>query len=205
MFGIASQLPEETLWVGLTFAAYLLGSMPTGYWLVKAKTGEDIRTIGSGSTGATNVKRVLGSKAAILVMVVDMLKSLIPLLLVRAYLPELPWLHVAMAVAAIVGHSKSVFLGFTGGKSAATGLGSILGLAPIMGLALGLVAFTLFKLTRTVSIASMTAALLAPIALTLAHKPVAYITYAGMAALYVIYLHRANIQRLLSGTENRLV
>lgn len=198
-------MPISPLSIAIIAGAYLLGSIPTGYWLVRAKTGQDIRTIGSGSTGATNVKRALGKKYAILVMVADMLKSLVPIAIIKILLPDASWLHVGMAAAAVFGHSKSVFLGFTGGKSAATGLGSMLGLTPIIGLGLGLLAFTIFKLSRTVSIASMSAAVVAPVALYLTGKPVAYIAYASLAAVYVIYLHRANIKRLLQGTENRLV
>ena len=115
--------------------AYLIGSIPTGYIIVKAFTGQDIRQVGSGSTGATNVKRVMGKKWFFIVMLLDALKGAVPVLIAK-YLPLLQinsaklagLTAVVAAIFVLLGHSKSIFLGFTGGKSVASGVGTILAL-----------------------------------------------------------------------------
>ena len=110
---------------------YLIGSIPTGYIIVKAKTGEDIRKVGSGSTGATNVKRVLGKKWFFIVMILDAIKGALPVVLAVLFLhayAKYGITPVAAAVAVLVGHSKSIFLKFTGGKSVASGVGTIIAL-----------------------------------------------------------------------------
>ena len=111
--------------------AYLIGSIPTGYIIVKTKTGQDIRQVGSGSTGATNVKRVLGKKWFFIVMILDAIKGAIPVLLAKYFITTAAHLGLAdviAAVAVIIGHSKPVFLGFKGGKSVASGVGTMLAL-----------------------------------------------------------------------------
>lgn len=183
---------------------YLIGSLPTGYLVVKQMTGQDIRTVGSGGTGATNVRRAAGGKAAIFVLVCDLLKGLLPVLAGKWFFPQLPWLHVILACTSIIGHSKSVFLGFSGGKSAATGLGGMLGLQFFAGLLVGVIAYTVSKTSRYQSVGSMTAAFSSPILMYLFGAPIEYVYYSVFAAAYVIYMHKANIGRLLSGTENRL-
>lgn len=183
---------------------YLAGAIPTGYLVVKRLTGEDIRTHGSGGTGATNVRRVAGGKAALFVLVFDLLKGMIPVLLSRQLYPELPWLHVLVALMSVIGHSKSVFLGFAGGKSAATGLGGMLGLAFQPALLVAVVAYAVTKLSRYQSVGSITASVAAPILMVAFHCPMPYIIYVAVAAVYVIYLHKANIARLLAGKENPL-
>lgn len=183
---------------------YLIGSCPTAYLVVKQLTGQDIRTIGSGNVGATNVKRAAGFKPFLFVLIFDFCKGLVPVLIAKQLYPDKYLLHVLVALASVVGHSKSIFLKFAGGKSAATGLGGILGLAPLPGLILGITAFTITKTSRYVSLGSITASLLSPILLLLFRYPVPYIVYATIAGVYVVWLHRANIQRLLKGTENRI-
>jgi len=190
--------------------AYFIGSFPTGYILVKALKGIDIREIGSGSTGATNVKRVLGMKAYIFVMFVDALKGLLPVLAAKyidsklGILSEYHLLPVFVAVAVILGHSKSIFLKFTGGKSVASGVGTILGLYWPVGLItiLGWVVLTYF--TKVVSISSMIVVLLTPLWMFLFKQPLSYIIYCLVGALYIVYLHRENIKRLFSGNENKI-
>ncbi len=191
-------------WPAILLVGYLLGAIPLGYILVKAKTGQDLRSIGSGSTGTTNVKRAIGGKAALVVLAFDILKAVVPVWVLKALYPSAYWLHIGVALAVIIGHSRSVFLGFTGGKSAASSLGSMLALSPLCGLFLGVVAFTLFRLTKTMSIASILTAVLSPITFYLAGQPLPYWLYVLMAALYVIVLHRANIARLLQGQDNPL-
>lgn len=192
------------VWALAIAGAYLLGSVPTGYLLVKKLKGVDIRDFGSGNIGATNVKRVAGNKAFATVLLLDFMKGFLPVLAVKWLLPQAPILHVLVAMASVLGHSKSIFFGFTGGKSAATGLGGIVGLAPIPGLLLAGLAFVIIKLGRIVSIGTMTAAVVGPILLYLFKAPLAYVIYSIIVALYVIYLHKANIGRLMSGTENRI-
>lgn len=184
--------------------AYLIGAIPTGYLVVKRLTGQDIRTFGSGGTGATNVRRVAGKQAALFVLFVDFHKGLVPVLLVKRFFPDLYWLHIVVALVSMIGHSKSIFLGFSGGKSAATGLGTLVALNWPTGLIVGLTAFLVVKLSRIQSVGSMSAALVGVLSMWLFHAPLAYVVYAFLAAAYVIIMHKANIIRLLNGTENRI-
>ena len=184
--------------------AYLLGAIPTGYIVAKQVAGIDIRDHGSGNTGATNVKRVVGNKAGLFVLVCDFFKGLIPVLLAKFLFPEAHYVHIFSALAPVIGHSKSIFLKFGGGKSAITGLGGIMALAPLPGLFLGVIAFTIIKITRLVSVGTMTAAAAGPLVLYLMNEPLPYTGYTAITGLYVIYLHRANIERLIKGTENRI-
>lgn len=200
----------------LLVAAYLLGSIPTGYLVARWAKGIDIRQCGSGGTGATNVLRTVGKGAAIAVLLIDLIKGLLAVLLamatwpqVLALAPELapdwrPWILMLAGLLAIVGHSKSVWIGFAGGKSAASGLGVLLGLAwPV---ALGAVAaFGLtLALSRIVSLGSIAAAIATMILMVATGQPLPYIVLGGLAALYVILRHRSNIERLRLGTEPRL-
>lgn len=189
--------------LGCILAAYLIGSIPTGYILVKLTKGIDIRTIGSGSTGATNVKRVLGLKGFIITMMLDGLKGIIPTLLVREFIP-ISFIAPVVAAMIIIGHSKSIFLNFTGGKSVAAGAGTIIGLNPLAGLLTFLVWSTLTYFTKYVSVGSIVALSLAPFWMFLFKAPMSYILYCSIGALYVIYLHRENIKRLLKGEENKV-
>jgi len=193
------------LLLAATVLCYFIGAIPTGYLVVKQLTGEDIRTHGSGSTGATNVRRIAGDKAAKVVMVLDMLKATIPVLLARLWLfPTDPLWHVVFAIAIIVGHSKSIFLGFRGGKSAASGLGAVLGFNPLAGALTGVVAYSVTKLSRYVSVGSLSAAMAAPILFLLLGSPTEYVMFTVIAGTYVTWLHRENIRRLMNGTENKL-
>jgi glycerol-3-phosphate acyltransferase PlsY len=192
----------------ILLAAYLIGAMPTAYLTAKKLAGIDIREHGSKNAGATNVMRVVGKKAGFFVMGVDFCKGLLPVVVTRLLLPpEAPlhdWIPVLVALMAILGHSKSVFLQFTGGKSAITGLGAFIGLEPLGGLILAVLAFVIIKLTRMVSVGSMTCALLAGLTMYLLGDPMPYVWYGVVSGVVVIVLHRANIQRLLAGTENRI-
>jgi glycerol-3-phosphate acyltransferase PlsY len=188
-------------------ASYLIGSIPTGYIIVKLFTGQDIRTIGSGSTGATNVKRVMGKKWFFIVMLLDALKGALPVVLTALYatsLSEYGVLPVIAAVCAILGHSKSVFLEFTGGKSVATGVGTLMALNWQAGLIIAAVWGTVTWVSKYVSLGSIVALALSPLIMWFLNAPVAYIVYAVLAAVYVIYLHRENIKRLKEGCENKV-
>ncbi len=188
-------------------ASYLIGSIPTGYIIVKLFTGQDIRTIGSGSTGATNVKRVMGKNWFFTVMLLDALKGALPVILTALYMPalrEIGVLPVVSAICVILGHSKSVFLNFTGGKSVASGVGTLMALNWQAGLIIAAVWGVVTWVSKYVSLGSIVALALAPIIMWLLNAPIAYILYALIAAIYVIYLHRENIKRLREGTENKV-
>lgn len=187
--------------------AYIIGSIPTGYLIVKAKTGQDIRTIGSGSTGATNVKRVLGKNWFFIVMFLDAIKGALPVVLAKLFVTagaSLGLAPVIAAVAVIIGHSKSCFLGFKGGKSVASGVGTILALNWIVGLIIALVWGVITYTTKYVSVGSMIALFISPFLMYFLGAPVAYIGYCALGAIYIIYLHRENIKRLLAGNENKV-
>jgi len=187
--------------------AYIIGSIPTGYLIVKGFRKEDIRKIGSGSTGATNVKRVMGKKWFFIVMLLDAFKGALPVLLAK-YLTfsfaQLGLLPVIAAIAVILGHSKSIFLGFTGGKSVASGVGTILALNWQVGLILAAIWGTITYLTRYVSVGSIIALGVSPILMWVFKAPLAYVGYCLLGAIYIIYLHRENILRLIAGNENKV-
>lgn len=188
-------------------SSYLIGSIPTGYIIVKLFTGQDIRTIGSGSTGATNVKRVMGKKWFFIVMLLDALKGALPVVLTALFataLAHLGVLPVLAAVCAILGHSKSVFLNFTGGKSVASGVGTLMALNWQAGLIIAAVWGIVTWVSKYVSLGSIVALALSPLIMWFLNAPVAYIVYALIAAIYVIYLHRENIKRLKEGRENKV-
>lgn len=187
--------------------AYIIGSIPTGYIIVKLKTGQDIRTIGSGSTGATNVKRVLGKKWFFTVMLLDALKGALPVLLAKYFINVgTSWgiAPVAAAVAVIIGHSKPYFLQFKGGKSVASGIGTILALNFTAGLIIAAVWGVVTYFTKYVSVGSITALVLSPIIMYFCGTPIAYPLYCFLGAIYIVYLHRENIKRLMKGTENKV-
>ena len=187
--------------------AYLIGSIPTGYLIVKAKTGKDIRTIGSGSTGATNVKRVLGKKYFFLVMFLDAFKGALPVILAKIFATtalSIGLIPIVSAVAVIIGHSKSVFLQFKGGKSVASGVGTILALNFAAGLIIAAVWAIITYLTKYVSAGSIAALLLSPFVMYFLKAPIAYTVYCALGAIYIVYLHRENIRRLIQGNENKV-
>jgi glycerol-3-phosphate acyltransferase PlsY len=199
----------------LLLGAYLLGAIPTGYLVAQAAQGIDIREHGSGNTGATNVFRVVGKKAGITVLAIDLLKGIVAVWLVRFVLsaiaptyPELTsiaaWLITGAGLLAILGHSRSIWLNWTGGKSVATGLGVLLALHWPVGLgAAGVFGLTLAAF-RMVSVGSIAAAVSAVVLMVVLNQPVPYILLAIAGSCYVIWRHQANIQRILAGTEPRL-
>ena len=190
-------------------AAYLLGSIPFGYLLVRFFRKEDIRTTGSGNIGATNVARSGAKGLGVLTLLLDLGKGLLAVLIARHFAPGIPKspsdLAVGAAVAAVLGHVFPVWLGFKGGKGVATALGVFLALLPGVALAAVLVFGAVVALTRIVSLASLVAAAALPIFAILLSPDRSPIYLGGMVfiALLVIVKHRANIQRLLSGTEAR--
>lgn len=193
--------------LAVVISAYIIGSIPTGYIIVKAFTGQDIRTIGSGSTGATNVKRVMGKKWFFITLLLDAFKGALPVVLAAMFAKSftgIGLLPVLAAVAVILGHSKSIFLKFTGGKSVASGVGTILALNWQVGLIIAAVWAVITFFTRYVSVGSIIALALSPFIMRAFKAPAAYICYCALGALYIIWLHRSNIQRLIKGEENKV-
>lgn len=187
--------------------AYLIGSIPTGYIVVKLFTGQDIRTIGSGSTGATNVKRAMGKKWFFIVLLLDALKGAIPVLLAKVFATvfvSIGLVPVLCAIAVILGHSKSIFLNFSGGKSVASGVGTILALNIFVGLVIAVVWSIITYFSKYVSLGSIIALSLSPFVMFAFKEPIAYVAYCALGAFYIIYLHRENIKRLINGTENKV-
>lgn len=193
--------------ISVILGAYLIGSIPTGYIIVKLATGQDIRTIGSGSTGATNVKRVMGKKWFFITLLLDAFKGALPVVLAYflcSNFTDIGLLPVLAAVAVILGHSKSIFLKFTGGKSVASGVGTILALNIWVGLIIAAIWGVITYTSKYVSLGSIIALAISPILMYLFKQPVAYIVYCAVGALYIIWLHRSNIQRLIKGEENKV-
>lgn len=203
--------------VGLGIA-YLLGATPTGYWAGKLFKGIDIQEHGSKSTGATNVLRTLGKWPALIVLLVDVLKGVAALVVVRwlytlpSFTPPtgldlqswVPWAACLAGLAALVGHSHSIWLNFTGGKSAATGLGVLLAMSWPVGVGAAVAFAVALAAFRIVSLSSMLAALTAIALVCGLEQPLPYRLLVIAGGIYVIVRHRANIQRLMAGTEPRL-
>lgn len=194
--------------------AYMLGSIPFGYLIVKLTGGGDVRAIGSGGTGATNVTRRAGRWAGMLTLLLDALKGVAAALVARLVLAEgfgINWWVAAASVAVVVGHVFPVWLGFRGGKGVATGLGVFLVLAPLAVFCALFVFVAIVATTRYVSLGSMAAAATLPIAIWLIGDHVASdnffvppLTTASVGGALIIFMHRANIGRLLGGTESKL-
>ena len=197
-------------WLVSISLAYLLGSIPFGYLLVRIFRHEDIRASGSGNIGATNVVRSGAKGLGILTLVLDTLKGYIAVVIAQHIgapygLPQSHEIAVCAAVAAVLGHCFPVWLGFRGGKGVATALGVFLALAPLTVLCLLGVFLVIVFFTRYVSLGSIVAAALFPV-LALPHAPartpIVVIGYI-LIPLIVILKHHQNIRRLLSGTEHR--
>ena len=192
--------------------AYLLGSIPTGFLVAKAR-GIDIRTVGSGNIGATNVFRYLGTPAGIFVLLADALKGWVAVFILAKLVSQatgltsdsqVEWLKICAGLAAILGHNYTCWLHFKGGKGIATSAGVLLALVPgalliILGVWIGV-----FALTRYVSLASICASFALPFAAWLTHKSLTMVIVTAAMAALAIYKHKTNIKRLLEGTENRM-
>jgi glycerol-3-phosphate acyltransferase PlsY len=199
--------------LALILIAYLLGSIPTGYLAGLYLEGIDIREHGSGSTGATNVLRTLGKTAGITVLIIDALKGAIAVGLVKIlYLTDInpfpdtwqSWLVLTAGVLALIGHSKSVFLNFSGGKSVATTLGVLLVIAPVVALATFGSFLIMLAISRIVSLSSITGAIMVNLFMWLLQPQIPYLLFAALSGGYVIIRHRSNISRLLQGTEPKI-
>ena len=187
----------------LVFAGYLLGSIPFGYWLPRLVAGVDIRTLGSGNTGATNVWRTLGFKLGLGVALLDIGKGAAAALLGRWLGDDL--VGVLAGVAAMAGHWRPLFIAFArGGKIVATTGGVGLAVAPLATLAGAGLWIVVFLATRYASVASMAAAVSLPLFALLFDASWPVLAFTAGAAVAIIVLHRANIVRLARGQENRM-
>lgn len=205
----------------ILLAAYGLGSIPSGYLAGRWLKGIDIREQGSGSMGATNVLRTLGKIPAAVVLGVDISKGALAIAMVKAVYgglstvtqlaeatvkPEsvLPWMVTAAGLAALLGHSRPIWLKFRGGKSVASSLGVLVALSWPVALGTAGVFALMLAVTRIVSLSSIMAAVAVSGWMYGLHQPLAYCLFGLLGGLYVIGLHRSNIQRLLAGTEPKI-
>jgi glycerol-3-phosphate acyltransferase PlsY len=202
-----------TAYIGVILLGYLLGSIPTGFLVAKAR-GLDIRTVGSGNIGATNVFRYLGKPAGIFVLVADGLKGWLAVvvfsrLMAGVFSPSTDaagreWLAICAGISAILGHNYTCWLHFKGGKGIATSAGVLVALVPIPFLIILGIWIVVFAISRYVSLASICAAFALPFAAWITGQSLTMIIVVSTMAALAIYKHKANIQRLLSGTENRI-
>jgi glycerol-3-phosphate acyltransferase PlsY len=183
--------------------AYLLGSIPFGYLIVRRTIGADIRQTGSGGTGATNVSRRAGKAAGVLTLLLDAAKGCAAVLIARVVSGE-DWVIAAAASAALVGHIFPVWLGFRGGKGVATGVGIFSVLAPLALLCAGVIFIAIVVTTRYVSLGSIVAAVLIPVFVWFQSGLQPVLTAAIIGAVLIVFAHRGNIKRLVSRTESQI-
>ncbi len=193
--------------------AYLLGSIPFGYLVVRFAEGADVRATGSGGTGATNVSRKAGKWAGITTLALDAMKGMAAVLIAQWFAgtnEHLAWLSAAAGFACIVGHVFPVWLKFRGGKGVATGLGVFFVLAPLAMLCTVATFFVVFKLTHYVSLASIIGTLSLPMYVVMfqffgviKNNQTALPVSLAASAILIVWMHRANISRLMGGTESK--
>ena len=193
----------------ILFLGYLFGSFPSGYLAGRITKGVDIRSLGSGSTGATNVLRHIGKRAAITVFLIDVFKGILSILVAKYFLlnDSDSW-QVAIGLSTLIGHIWPVWLNWRGGKAVATGLGIFLGISWQVGLAtLGIFILTI-TLFRIVSLASITAAFALPFIMFLSFESssisIPFLVISLLATTLVIWRHRENIGRLIRGKEPKI-
>ena len=186
----------------LIILSYFFGAIPSGVWIGKIFKSIDVRDYGSKNSGATNSYRVLGAKLGIAVLIIDVLKGFIPLYIASKFNLKYNDL-VILGLVAILAHTFSCFISFKGGKGVATSLGVFLFLAPVITLILLVIFILVVYFTKYISLGSITAAFLLPIFTFFTHRDTYLFTLSVVIAIFVIYRHKTNISRLLSGTENK--
>ncbi|MBA2690882.1 MAG: glycerol-3-phosphate 1-O-acyltransferase PlsY [Rubrobacter sp.] len=186
----------------LILCGYIFGAIPTGI-LVGRAFGVDVRSVGSGNIGTANVMRAAGKKAAILTMVGDMLKGIVPVVIARIATDN-EWIIASVALAAVIGHCWPIFLGFRGGKGVATGAGTSIGLVPLVGLLMFALWWAVAFFTRYTSLAAIVVMLVSPFAFILTGQSLPYVLYTIFGGAAVIFRHRENAKALLSGTERKV-
>ena len=188
---------------------YIIGSIPFAYIYGKIFRKIDIREHGSGNVGATNVLRILGTKAGIIVLLLDILKGFIPVFIITIIYPQTQWQPVLIGIFAILGHTFTIFLKFRGGRGVATSAGVFLALSPYTITAAILIFILVVVITKYVSLGSMFAAIFLVITHTifflLCESSNPYIFYFTLLlSFFIIYKHKPNIKRLINGTENKI-
>ena len=186
---------------------YLFGSFPSGYLAGRIAKGIDIRSLGSGSTGATNVLRQIGKRAAITVFLLDVFKGVLSILLAKYFLLNDSW-QVAIGLSTLIGHIWPIWLNWKGGKAVATGLGVFLGISWQVGIATLGIFILMITLFRIVSLASLSAALALPLIMFLSFKEstisIPFLIVSLLAMTLVVWRHRENIARLIKGKEPKI-
>ena len=183
--------------------SYVLGSIPFAHLVAKTR-GIDLRKVGSGNFGATNVYRAMGLFAALFVFALDVFKAFIPIYFAINYFPGQPLLHILIGFTAVVGHSLSPFIGFKGGKGVACGVGVLAAIAPLVSAIVFVISATLIAVTRYVAPVSIFSALLTPVLLYVFDTDKTYIIAISIVCAFIIYRHRSNIRRLIQGKENKV-
>jgi glycerol-3-phosphate acyltransferase PlsY len=190
--------------VAVVVLGYLLGSCPWGYWLVRLIKHEDIRRVGSGNIGATNVWRTYGRYMGAPVVLLDVLKGFVPALVAMLFVSPHHLAGICAGAAAMLGHWRPLFLRFAkGGKMVATCGGVFFGVAIFVALTALAVWLATFVLLRYASVASIVAGIALPVFAALYGYPLSVILFGAAAAVAILYLHRANLRRLRAGTEHR--
>jgi glycerol-3-phosphate acyltransferase PlsY len=188
---------------GIVVFGYLMGSCPWGYWLVRVFHHADIRKLGSGSIGASNVWRAYGPKLGVTVVLLDVLKGFVP-----AFVGVLAVSHlcgIVAGAAAMAGHARPLFLRFEkGGKMVATGGGVVIAIAPLVALPLAVLWIATFALFRYPSVSSIVTAVALPFVAVAFGYPDVVVAFGAVAAAAIVYLHRGNLRRLRAGTEHRV-
>ena len=192
-------------WILCVVASYLLGSIPTGFVWCKAR-GIDIRKVGSGNIGATNVMRALGKPIGITVLLIDVAKGFVPVFAAPAFFSQadVTVLRIVCCVGVVAGHNWTCWLKFKGGKGIATSAGALLAMLTMPLLCVLAVWGIVFAVSRYVSLASIVAAAALPVATWLIMHDRTFIIFTVILSALAIYKHKSNIQRLLAGTENRI-
>jgi acyl phosphate:glycerol-3-phosphate acyltransferase len=185
-----------------TVLAYLIGGVPFGYWLVRLSSGKDIRTMGSGNIGATNVYRAIGRKQGLMVLLFDILKGYAAVW-IAAMLTQGDEAAMALGVVAVmVGHCYPIFLRFKGGKAVACFVGAFFYLAPLALAIIAAIFLAVVALSKYVSLGSIIGALLFPLVVWVTHAPASTLAASIAGAALIVYRHKSNITRLRTGKEN---
>lgn len=199
-------MTDVVAWILAVPVAYLIGAVPVGIALGRVLRGVDIRKYGSGSSGATNVHRTLGPIAGALVLLGDIAKGAVPVLIVGLVTDEAA-IRAAAGSAVIIGHMWPVWARFRGGKGVATSIGAVIVLAPWAALIAVAVGLPILAATRIVSLSSMLGAVAGSVALivlaAVGYYDLGYLVFAIAAMVLILFRHRSNVQRLVSGTESR--
>lgn len=189
--------------IALTILAYLMGGLPFGYWFVRLRFGKDIRTMGSGNIGATNVHRTTGGKAGVVVLLLDILKGFLAVYVASLIAHGDPTALALAAAAVVFGHCYPAFLNFKGGKAVACFIGAFGYIAPLALLATAVLFVLAVSLSRFISLGSILGAAVFPALFWwIEHPPAVLLRSSVFAGILIVYRHRSNIKRLLAGNEN---